>query len=69
MVQRLIIDIDTDSELLELVKTNPEWKLVGANQWNRKDNKCHILIFENVVTTTDTSLVRIQLLADKEFKN
>lgn len=68
MAQRLIIDIDTDFELLELVKTNPEWELIGVRRWNSKDNKFHELTFENVVTITDTSLVKLQLLADKEIK-
>lgn len=70
MAQRLIIDIDNDSELLELVETNPKWELIGVRKWNRKDNKFHELTFENVVTTTDdTSFVKIQLLADKEIED
>lgn len=68
MAQRLIIDIDNDSELLELVETNPKWEIIGVRKWNRKDNKFHELTFENVVTTTDTSFVKIQLLADKEIE-
>ena len=70
MIQRLIINIDTDSELLELVRTNPEWEFVASRKWSKKDSKFHELVFEHVVTTsTDTSFVKIQLLADKELIN
>lgn len=70
MIQRLIINIDTDSELLELVRTNPEWEFVASRKWSKKDSKFHELVFEHVVaTSTDTSLVKIQLLADKELRN
>lgn len=67
MVQRLIINIDTDSELLELVRANPEWEFVASRKWSRIDSKFHELVFEHVVTTTDTSLVKIQLLAEREI--
>ncbi len=70
MVQRFIINIDTDSELLELVITNPEWEFVASRKWSNKDSKFHELVFEHVVTiSTDTSLVKFQLLAEKELRN
>lgn len=68
MVQRLIIDVDTDSELLELVRENPKWEFVAAR--HRRGRKFYELVFEHVSTSsTDTSLVKMQLLAEKEIRN
>ena len=70
MVQRLIINLDTDSELLELVRTNPEWEFVASRKWSNIDSKFHEVVFEHVATTTiDTSLVKIQLLEEREIRN
>lgn len=48
MVQRLIINVDTDSELLELVRANPEWEFVASRKWSNKDSKFHEVVFEHV---------------------
>ena len=70
MVQRLIINLDTDSELLELVRVNPEWEFVASRKWSKKDSKFHEVVFEHVVTTsTDISLFESQLLAEREIRN
>ena len=70
MVQRLIINLDTDSELLELVRANPEWEFVASRKWSKKDSKFHEVVFEHVVTTsTDISLFESQLLAEREIRN
>ena len=47
-VQRLIINVDTDSELLELVRANPEWEFVASRKWSSKDSKFHEVVFEHV---------------------
>ena len=70
MVQRLIINLDTDSELLELVRANPEWEFVASRKWSKKDSKFHEVVFEHVATTSiDISLYKSQLLAEREIRN
>ena len=48
MVQRIIINVDTDAELLELVRANPEWEFVASRKWSKKDSKFHEVVFEHV---------------------
>jgi hypothetical protein len=68
MVIRLIINVDTDSELLELVRANPEWEFVASRKWSKKDSKFHEVVFEHVTTSTDISLYKMQLLAERELR-
>jgi hypothetical protein len=68
MVIRLIINVDTDSELLELVRANPEWEFVASRKWSKKDSKFHEVVFEHVTTSTDILLYKMQLLAERELR-
>ena len=70
MVIRLVINVDTDSELLELVRVNPEWEFVASRKWSNIDSKFHEVVFEHVATTSiDISLYKSQLLAEREIRN